>query len=441
MATDTIEWTNSSVLAFAKGGDPIEEMERLTRDAALSAIEEGWTGPPFDPMELARIRGIEVRPNHTVADARVFLVNNVFEIEYNPHRPKGRVNFSIAHEIAHTLFEDCADEVRHRNRQKWEQRSLQLELLCNVGAAEMMMPVGSFPADDDRLTTIEDLMELRKCFEVSTEAVLIRMVKLASSRVACFSASRITDEVGTSYRVDYRIGSALWSEWASSRPKRRFVSDVLDQCVAIGTTAKGTEQWARCDPELHVEAVALPPLPGASNLRIAGITRPSFEAPIVSGIEYRQGNAAEFVASSNVAILHIVNDRARTWIARGFARSVRDTHPTSFEDYRKWATEHPEERTLGAVHIADLGGKRYVVSLVAQHGYGKSTGPRVRYGALDFALFKARKRLLKMGVRIVQMPRIGTGQAGGNWQVIEGLLLERLVSSGIVVRVFDLPPR
>ena len=60
-----------------------------------------------------------MRPNAAVADARVFWVNGRFEIEYNPHRPRGRVNFSIAHEIAHTFFEDCAEEVRNRSREKW----------------------------------------------------------------------------------------------------------------------------------------------------------------------------------------------------------------------------------------------------------------------------------------------------------------------------------
>ena len=194
MAESKINWTDESVVAFARREDPIERMERAAREAVLAAVDEGWRGPPFDPIELASIRGIVIRPNAAVADARVFWVNGRFEIEYNPHRPRGRVNFSIAHEIAHTFFEDCAKDVQHRSRAKWDKRRWQLELLCNVGAAEITMPVGSFPSAASAVVTIEEMMKLRKKYQVSAEAILIRLVKLASSRVACFSATRMRKE-------------------------------------------------------------------------------------------------------------------------------------------------------------------------------------------------------------------------------------------------------
>ena len=38
------------------------------------------------------------------------------------------------------------------------------------------------------------------------------------------------------------------------------------------------------------------------------------------------------------------------------------------------------------------------------------------------ALRTAGKRLDEAGVELVQMPKIGTGQAEGNWRVIEGLI-------------------
>lgn len=436
-------WTDASVVDFAAGADPIKKMEQKTRQAVLDAVDQGWCGPPFDPIELAKIMGISVRPNAALADARVFWADEGFEIEYNPHRPRGRVNFSIAHEIAHTFFPDCAEEVRNRSREKWEQRNWQLELLCNVGAAELTMPVGSFPSDDDAVVTIEELMRLRKKFQVSAEAVLIRLVKLASSNVACFSASRLPNPDNTAdYQIDYRIGSSHWSERATCRARRQFRSRVLDECVAIGTTSKGTEKWEPNGSEVHVEAVALPPLPGTKNLRIAGFIRPASEAPNIRGIEYRQGNAAIFTAEANAAIVHIVNDKAQRWGARGVARAVRIEHPSAYEDYAGWKTENPKTRALGAVHMADvLGDNRYVVSLVAQKGYGKSVRPRIQYRALDMALCNTRDRLGEAGVRMVQMPKIGTGQAKGNWRVIEGLIRERLVSVGFKVRVIEQPPQ
>ena len=255
-------WTNASVVDFAAGADPIEKMEEEAREAVLNAVDQGWQGPPFDPIELAKILGISVRPNAALADARVFWAGDGFEIEYNPHRPRGRVNFSIAHEIAHTFFPDCAKEVRNRRREEWQDRNWELEVLCNVGAAELTMPVGSFPSDDAAVVTIEELMRLRKAFQVSAEAVLIRLVKLASSSVACFSATRVPKPDNTAeYQMDYRIASSHWSERGPRPGRQRFRSAVLDECVAIGTTSKGTERWEPSGPEVRVEAVALPPLP------------------------------------------------------------------------------------------------------------------------------------------------------------------------------------
>ena len=443
MVENRIGWTNSSVVGFAAGADPVTKMEQTARQAVLDAVDQGWRGPPFDPIELANIMGISVRPNAALADARVFWNNNGYEIEYNPHRPRGRVNFSIAHEIAHTFFPDCAEEVRNRNRETWEKPNWQLEVLCNVGAAELTMPVGSFPSEDDAVVTIEKLMCVRKDFQVSAEAVLIRLVKLASSRVACFSATRLPKSNNTAdYRIDYRIGSSHWSARATLRVQRRVRSKVLDECVAIGTTSKGTETWEPSDLKVHVEAVALPPLPGTEDLRIAGFMRPASEAPDVGGIEYRQGNAAVFAAEVNAAIVHIVNDKAQHWGPRGFARALRLEHPNAYKGYAWWKSENPKTTTLGKVHMINVdGSNRYVVSLIAQKGYGKSVGPRIRYGALDVALCDARDRLREAGVQVVQMPKIGTGQAGGNWRVIEGLIRESLVSAGISVRVIELPPR
>jgi hypothetical protein len=37
------------------------------------------------------------------------------------------------------------------------------------------------------------------------------------------------------------------------------------------------------------------------------------------------------------------------------------------------------------------------------------------------------------------MPRIGTGQAGGSWPVVEEIIHETLTKTGIKVVVYDLP--
>lgn len=435
-------WTNISVRQFARNENPVEKMERVARELVLDAVEHGWSGPPFDPIELATLRGIRVRPNASIAEARVFVVNDAFEIEYNPNKSRARVNYSIAHEMAHTFFEDCKDKVRNRGVEPSDASSWQLEMLCNIGAAEILMPVGTFPDDVEPTTSIEDLVGLRAKFQVSVEAVLIRLVKLASSPMACFAASPLRDVGLSNYRIDYCIASKMWPGIGAALRGKSVVSQVLDECVAIGTTAHGDETWVGGDDSnLRVEAVGLPPYPGTNDLRIVGVIRPTVDAATVYDVEYRLGDAAEFSTKSAAAIVHVVNDKAKSWGRYGFSRSLKARYPTAFHDYRNWTIEDPDKHRLGGLHVAVLPEDRYVVSVVAQAGYGPAAKPRIRYGALDQGLESAAQILTDLGVVYVQMPRIGAGQAGGNWALIAGIVRERLVSVGLDVRVYDLPVR
>ena len=78
-----------------------------------------------------------------------------------------------------------------------------------------------------------------------------------------------------------------------------------------------------------------------------------------------------------------------------------------------------------------------LVSLVAQHGFKPSAGPRLRYGALSSALEKVAYLAMAKGAT-VHMPRIGAGEAGGNWTIIEGIVQETLTAKGIAVTVYHL---
>ena len=437
MRERSFSWTNRSVREFANDESPIDKMERTARAFVLDAMERGWSGPPFDPVELGAISGILVRANASIADARVFVADEDYIIEYNPHKPRGRVNYSIAHEIAHTFFPDCREQVRNRGVAQLDNSNWQLEMLCNIGAAEILMPVGIFPEGVESTTRIEQLLHLRQKYQVSVEALLLRLVKLTASPVACFAALRVNHGDDSRYRIDYCMGSTTWGDFEKSVSRRTVVSSVLSECVAIGTTAKGCETWLEDYPDSIVEAVALPPYPGGGSLRVVGIVRPSSDMPAVRDVEYRLGDAALFVSGGRAAIVHLVNDRAINWGGYGFSRTLKQRYPGAFDDYRDWTTEDPKHRKLGNVHVAELADGKFVVSVIAQAGYGPAKKPRIRYAALDAGLAAASERLQDLGVATVQMPRIGSGQAGGNWEVISGIVRERLVSSGLNVRIVD----
>ena len=143
---------------------------------ALTALENGWTGPPYNPIKIAEMLGAKVIANYDIEDARTINVEGKATIEFNPSQPRERVRFSIAHEAAHLLFADALEEVRHRGGTGTAKDEWQLEMLCNLAASEFVMPIGSF-ASDERVGRIPELMRARARFDVSAEAFMICFAK------------------------------------------------------------------------------------------------------------------------------------------------------------------------------------------------------------------------------------------------------------------------
>ena len=181
-------WTNKSVLSFAAGADPVEKIQEQAREWVLKAIEAGWKGPPYNPIEIGKQMGATVEPSYDIADARTILRGDRSVIEFNPSQPRERVRFSIAHEVAHLLFPDVSEEVRHRGGIGTNEDAWQLEMLCNLAASEFVMPIGSLQLDEE-LKSIEEIMVARKRYDVSAEAFMIRMAKTANRSIGIFCAS------------------------------------------------------------------------------------------------------------------------------------------------------------------------------------------------------------------------------------------------------------
>ena len=227
-------WTHPSVIALAGREDPIEVISEKARELVYRAIE-GGLAKTVDPFTLAAVRGVPLLPRDDVDDARTVPVGSrAFRIEYNPNRPRDRIRFSIAHELAHTLFPDADLRVRHRVDES-EGDDWQLEMLCNIAAAELLMPIGSFGNLVDEAPSIERLLSERERYQVSTEAVLLRVAKLSSNPVAAFAASRKDGRM----RIDYIVSRG----WHPPIPTGLLLDKtVLFDCSAVGFTAKKTRK-------------------------------------------------------------------------------------------------------------------------------------------------------------------------------------------------------
>ena len=440
MPHNSPRWTNASISKLPQGVDPVQFAIGRAREITLEAIENGWSGPPYDPLELARYLGIAVEPREGISEARTVPAGKKgFRIEFNPNRPRGRLRYSIAHEIAHTFFPDCEEKIRHRlDREEMTGDEWQLEMLCNIAAAELLMPIGTLPDLRTQIVSIEALMRLRRKFDVSIEALLLRFIRLTTQPCALFSASRADeDQEAIRYRVDYAVAS---SSWAGNIPLGMMLpeSSVVGECTAIGFTGKAEERW-QPNHMVHVECVGAPPYPNRLYPRVLGfITDPDNAPPAVRAITYVQGDATKPMGKDPRIISHIVNDRSATWGA-GFSRQLARLYPDAQIDFRAW-TRNSEDFHLGGVRLFGAPKFLQIASMVAQEGFGPSNQPRIRYPALETCLgILADHAATHNGT--VHMPRIGCGIAGGKWDVVEELVENLLVQRGIQVLVYDLPPR
>jgi Zn-dependent peptidase ImmA (M78 family)/O-acetyl-ADP-ribose deacetylase (regulator of RNase III) len=363
--------------------------------------------------------------------------SNCFQIEYNPNKPPARMRFSLAHEIGHTLFPDCGAAVRNRLHVHGSRDDdWQLELLCNIAASEFLMPIGSGIKLEHEPTTIDNLLHLQSKYEVSTEAIALRMAGLTSDPCTVFVAARSSEEGDHGYRIDYSIPSrsSLLQIPRSFQVKR---STILQECAAIGFTAKGTESWPGL-PEMDIECVGIPPYPTRRWPRIVGIARAhSLDRGTDLRTKYLYGDALDPRGTGPKIIAHIVNDKTPNWGA-GFPLVLKKKWPVTQKDFRDWALSGQRNLSLGEIHVTTISNDLKVVHMIAQHGYGPSPRPRVRYSALKECLDKL-SSLASNESAAVHMPKIGTGQAGGSWSVIADLIDDALIKRNVPVTVYLLP--
>ena len=434
------DWTNSSVKTL-QSDDPIGQIIRRARELVLSAMERGWSGPPYNPFALAEMEGMKLLPTEEVVDARTRSDSKgQFTIEFNPQRAAARMRYSIAHELGHTLFPDCASATRHRaTHQEMKDDDWQLESLCNIAAAEILMPFGTLQEELSMRPSVGLVLDLRRRYLASCEAVANRLIRLSSYPCLAFLA-RLSNATSR-YFVEYRIASpALHEEFLIHRGYVLPHSSKASACTAIGEREQEDARWVSSGQSWFVEYLGISPNSGEPYPRILALAFPPLSVDFVAAepLRFLKGDASEPFGAEPKLLLQLVNDQASIW-GGGFAKQARKKWPDAQAHFREWAHGRRNLK-LGNMHSVSVRDDLALVSLVAQHGFGKaSSGPRLRYGALFSALEKVAE-LAKAQDATVHMPRIGTGEAGGSWTIIEGIIRETLISRGIKVTIYDLRP-
>ena len=419
---------------MAGGADPIEAITGLARGMVLEAMDEGWSGPPYDPARLAQIRGIALVPNEDIPDARTIPAGGGARqtIEYNPHRSPAGIRSSLAHELAHTLFPDHAERIRDRSARASAHDDQEVELLCDMAAAEMLMPAAPEPGLGLFALTMDGILRVRDRYRASTEATMIRLVDHSDRPAVLFSASKTGDDAGAPYESDY----VLCPPGYSPPFDRHDVLSIpaLAECTAVGHASSWSGELPGAGGAWKLECIGVPPNRGRIYPRVLAVVRP---APPAAGrlpaISYRIGDATRPRGAGPVIVAHVAGDGSPRWRS-GFGHAVAAAFPGIAAAFARWSGARPP---LGKIHVYEAPSRGpIVVTMVAQGGRGPSFGTGVRYAHLAACLEQLAGEAERMGAS-VHMPRIGTRPAGSGWAIVRGLIHRHLIRRGIAVTVYD----
>jgi len=154
-------------------------------------------------------------------------------------------------------------------------------------------------------------------------------------------------------------------------------------------------------------------------------------------ITYLVGDATEPKEGLNTKIIaHICND-VGAW-GKGFTAALDKKWDKPRKAYKEWA--NGEYFDLGGIQFVtiDKEADLYVANMVAQHGLRSKDNPTpIDYKALKrcLDLVEEEANFLEASVH---MPKIGTGLAGGDWQIIEKIIVNQLCVHNIAVYVYEL---
>jgi hypothetical protein len=205
------------------------------------------------------------------------LDEETLEIVWNPDLSASRRSFSICHEIAHTFFPDAFELVhfRHAARGRFDP-DRELEELCDVAAAELLMPRDSFATDLRQCGVSANGFDgLRIRYGASREAIALRAMDLSEQACAVAIISerlkpteerraRVEPAAVPKARIDLMAVSRAFSgdrlPKHKSVPEWSVVSRVLRQSELRRATA--LERWTDGEfylPSCAVDVQSIPP--------------------------------------------------------------------------------------------------------------------------------------------------------------------------------------
>jgi hypothetical protein len=153
-----------------------------------------------------------------------------FRIVLRRDLPKGRINFTVAHEICHTFFYERAPEIKFASHAVDQEE----ERLCNCGAEEILMPALDVRRRAKNKPVSLDVLQMMAAhYRVSTPAMFIRLRKLGLWRAELVVWHEMTNGA---FAVRQVWGGRMvdW-KWMEPEIPRRALSASAESLISGGT--------------------------------------------------------------------------------------------------------------------------------------------------------------------------------------------------------------
>jgi Zn-dependent peptidase ImmA (M78 family) len=210
--------------------------EKANEIIRLTKIE----GPPFDPYVYAEYLGIDViQDKDAPFDGTLrMLTSGKFLILLNAAASVERKRFTLAHEIAHTFYyKDLKLHMeRHCGAATFDSEE---ERLCDIGAAELLMPSTHFGRDLKEGRKIQGsvtpqlIRTLAVRYQVSMQATCVRTVSIIKS-LACIYWSK-SPSINSDWATPSKYRDLVICTTGKSSVERAFRGQPSETVVANDT--------------------------------------------------------------------------------------------------------------------------------------------------------------------------------------------------------------
>lgn len=176
------------------------------------------------------------------------------------------------------------------------------------------------------------------------------------------------------------------------------------------------------------------------------ISEAEFEAEWAKSITESDLNAfihnhfgdASVPLNKSTLIIHVVNNCGK-W-GKGFVLALAKKYPNAKKAYLEWGKSG---YTMGDVQflLEDEVNQIFIANMVAQDGIKKSMKDEkkyISYESLEHCLSKVADFALAKRL-VIQLPLIGAGLGGGNWEEIMDIILRKLAYKKIHCHIVRLP--